>query len=176
MSVLEVCRSPSQNLLDINIDNLSRVLLNTAKTCTIPRVHAMTIEDVNLPFRNLLERSDKVLASFLSGATGVEDWYAARSLVIYENKKVHFGKIAERWTKLMSNQDSKELWNAINWKEEADETPTSDLASHFLTKRSAHEPVNTSDIPDNQYVEVLDKPVSIDEVYEASRLMKEKST
>ena len=95
-SGLEVSQPPSQNLLvSINIDNLSRVLLNTAKTCTIPRVHAMTI-DVNLPSRNLLERSDQALTSFLTGATGVEDWHAARSLVIYENKKAHFGKIAER--------------------------------------------------------------------------------
>ena len=33
--------------------------------------------------------------------------------------------------------------------------------------------MDTTDIPTNRYVEALDKPVSLDEVYESSRLLKE---
>ena len=46
--------------------------------------------------------------------------------------------------------DAKEIWSAINWKGETDENsklqterPSSeDLASHFLTKGDAHEPIH----------------------------------
>ena len=56
-------------------------------------------------------------------------------------------------------------------------TPSSDdLARHFLTKGDDHGPLDISCIHTNQYVEVLDKPVSIEEVYESANRLKEKST
>ena len=60
-----------------------------------------------------------------------------------KQKKMQFDQIYIKWSKLMSQKNSKELWNEINWKGDADgskvfqETmPTaSDLAEHFLTKK-----------------------------------------
>ena len=49
-------------------------------------------------------------------------------------------------------------------------------ASYFLTKGDAHEPIHVSSLPKNRYVEELDKPISLDEVNESSRLLKEKNT
>ena len=158
-SVADVVHSPTQRLLDDNINRLSAAMYNTARTCMLEResCHA-SAENIVLPFRTLLDESDKALQRFLIGVAGAEDWHAARSLVVNENKRVHFRKIAEKWAKVMLNNDSKEVWNAINWKGESDadvtlnkKMPSSDdLAAHFLTKGDSHEPLDTSSIPDNQ--------------------------
>ena len=121
---------------------------------------------------------------YLTGAAGADEWHTAKSIVLKENKKVHFGKIANHWASLISTQDSKQIWEAINWKGDAagdaalpKKTPSSDdLARHFFTKGDDHCPLDVSCIHNNQYVEVLDKPVFIEEVYESANHLKEKST
>ena len=116
----------------------------------------------------------------IKSVSGIEDWHAARSSVVNENKKSHFGQVAKKW----SNVISKELWSEINWKGEADGSKifqkkmpsSSDLASHFLSKGDAHEPLSTDGLPIDQHVEVLDQPISLTEMYDTAPLLKEKST
>ncbi len=131
-----------------------------------------------------LDEADESLARYLGGFSGVEDWHAARSLVVNENKKFHFGKVAKKWSDVISKGDSKELWNKINWKGEADDSKTfqkkmpssSDLAAHFLTKGDAHEPLCMAGLPQDQRVEVLDQPITTTELYDTAPLLKDKST
>ena len=169
-------RSPTQEILDGSINKLSTVLHNAANTCIVQentRNHGTSTEFVDLTFNDLLKESDKALSKYLTGAAGADEWHTAKSIVLKENKKVHFDKIANHWASLIPTQDSKQIWEAINWKGDATgdaalpkKTPSSDdLARHFLTKGDDHGPLDVSCIHTNQYVEVLDKPVSIEEVY-----------
>ena len=87
-------------------------------------------------------------------------------------------------SKAIASKDAKCIWSAIDWKGETGGptsvntvTPSSsDLAAHFLTKCDAHEPIDISTLPRDQYVEELDKPIEMDELKDASKLLKEKST
>ena len=152
-SIAEVDNAPTQNGLDSCIHKLSSALYKTAKTCTNERKRNcdnISDDNMELPFRHLLDKSDEALSRFVSGTAGAEEWHAAKAVVLNENKKHHFGKIRNKWSKAMGSNDAKEIWNAINWKGETDgitslqtQTPSStDLASHFLTKGDAHEPID----------------------------------
>ena len=185
-SSTELNNLPTQKLLGGCINKLSSILYQTGTTCTSERRrnHETSVESIEPPLQRALEQSDETLSRFISDATGAEDWHAAKSVVLKENRKIHIGKITGKWTKALDRNDAKEIWSAINWKGETDENsnlqterPSSeDLAPHFLTKGDAHEPIHVSSLPKNRYVEELDKPISLDEVNESSRLLKEKST
>ena len=116
-SIVEVGRSPTQELFDESINKFSTVLYNAANTCIVQentRNHGTYTEVVNLPFNDLLKESNKALSKYLTGAAGADEWHTAKSIVLKENMKVHFGKIANHWASLISTQDSKQIWEAIN--------------------------------------------------------------
>ena len=183
-SMLQLEDAPSQSLMDSCLNKLSKALHNVAKTCSIGQDVEEIDERTDLPLKRLLDDADESLARYLDGVSGVEEWHAARSLVVNENKKLHSGKVAEKWSNVISKGDSKELWNKINWKGEVDDSSafqkkmpsSSDLAAHFLTKGDAHEPLNTVGLPRDQHVEVLDQPITLTELYDTAPLLKEKST
>ena len=182
--VVDVTNSPSQNGLDSCIQKLSSALYKTAKTCTERNCIGDSSDDLELPFKDLLEKSDKALTRYISGVAGADDWHTAKALVLNENKKHYFGKITEKWSKAIASNDAKSIWEAIDWKGEtggATSVQTSrpssaDLAAHFLTKGDAHEPIDISVLPKNQRVDELDKPLELAELCETSKLLKEKST
>ena len=183
--ISDMANAPTQSLLDNCVEKLSTALYNTAKSCS--SLSSPSVQDDKLseiPFQNLLEKSDEALSRHLSGAASSEHWHAARLLAVEETKKMHFGKISNKWSRLLSQRNSKELWNEINWKGDVDGSksfhdtmPTSsDLAEHFLTKGNAHEPVDTLELPKNQYVDVLDRPIELTELHDSANLLKDKST
>ena len=185
-TVAAVGRTPTQDGLDLCIDSLSSMLYKAAQTCTIRKERERDVsEDIaELPFQHLVEKADDAMSGFIAGTSGVDDWLAAKALVLAENKKHHLGKVTEKWAKALASNDAKEIWNAIDWKGETDgskrvktDLPSAtDLASHFLTKGDAHEPVDITLLPKDQYVECLDKPITLDELKSSSKLLKEKST
>lgn len=175
--------SPTESGLNRCINKLSTALYNAARTCT-KKDEAGTPATLELPFQNLLEQSDEALSQFISGQTGAEDWHAAKALVLKENKKHHFGAISKQWATAMASKDAKEVWNLIDWKGEVDGSKrlqtdlpsTADLAAHFLTKGDAHDPIDITLLPKNQHVDMLDKAISMEELKDSSKLLKEKST
>lgn len=54
--------------------------------------------------------------------------------------------------------------------------PAKDLAAHFMTKGDSHDPIDISSLPTDQYVELLDEPITLAEVHKSSLLLKERST
>ena len=80
--------------------------------------------------------------------------------------------------------DSKKIWEVINWNGKGDYDPiadkhfptSADLATQFLTKGDRHDPIDFSCIPNSQYNEIVDSDITFDEIDDASRLLKEKST
>ena len=100
------------------INKISSILYKTGTTCTSERRrnHETSVESIQPPLQRALEQSDETLSRFISDATGAEDWHAAKSVLLKENRKIHFGKITEKWTKALDRNDAKEIWSAINWK------------------------------------------------------------
>ena len=176
--------APSQGGLNKCINKLSDALYKTAKTC-MGALTGDTCEEIDeIPFNTLLEQSDLAFSRFIFGDTGAEDYHAAKDVARMENKKHNFGKIRAKWACAMSSNDAKKICNAIDWKGDTDgskrlqtDLPSSDdLAAHFLTKGDAHETIDTTVLPKNQYVETLDKPITLEELKASSKLLKEKST
>ena len=85
---------------------------------------------------------------------------------------------------MLSQTNRKELWNKIDWKGDIDgskafhnDTPSSsELAEHFLTKGDANEPFDVSELPKDQYIDALDRPIELSELHDSLSLLKEKST
>ena len=184
-SVQNLVDDPSQSLLDTNINNLSSVLYNSAKSCsTASSAVSRTNDQCAIPFQEILDESNSVLSRYISGAASSQDWHAARLLAVEETKKLHFSSISAKWSEVLSKSNTKELWNKIDWKGDVDgskafhdNTPSSsDLAEHFLTKCDANEPFDISEIPKDQYVDALDRPLELSELHDSARLLKDKST
>ena len=184
-SVSDLAATPSQSLLDRCLKKITTALYNTAKSCSNNSQSAAVEEEItDIPFKHILEESDRALSKYLEGAGSAQDWHAARLLAVAETKKMHFEKISNKWSKLMTKTDSKELWDKISWKGDIDDSKvfqetmpqSSELAEHFLTKGDSHEPIDLSTLPTDQYVDILDHPISMKEMHDSSKLLKEKST
>ena len=191
ISVNELRRLPelnhdsSQNHIDIFVKQLTTKLYSVATTCTKRQDTAHVIPAEEIPFKDLLEKSEESLRKYLSGSATMDDWLISKSNVLKENKKINFGKIAEHWHQLIRKNDDKEIWDTINWKgkieskrEIVHDIPTSEeLSKHFLSKGNTHDNINMESIPTDNYVHLLDKPITIDEVYNTANLLKDgKST
>ena len=110
-SLTKLNNVPNQKTLDGFINKLSSILYKTATLCTTKRENdRVTPDNIEPALIRVLEQSDEALSRFISGVTGAEDWHAAKSLVLNENRKIHFGKITEKWTKVLSQNDAKEIW------------------------------------------------------------------
>ena len=191
ISVNELRRLPelnhdsSKNQIDIFVKQSTTKLYSVATTCTKRQDTAHVIPAEEIPFKDLLETSEESLRKYLSGSATMDDWLISKSNVLKENKKIHFGKIAEHWHQLIRKNDDKEIWDTINWKGKIDskreivhDIPTSEeLSKHFLSKGNTHDNINMESIPTDNYVHVLDKSITIDEVYNTANLLNDgKST
>ena len=180
--------SPSQDQLDCCVTRLSDSLYNTATSCIIntptSKEENNELDLINTSLQLLLDKSTSAYDRFIHGSSSADDWHAARLLAVKENKKVYFSREAKKWTTVMSNSDTKEIWNRINWKGDIDDSksftktmpPAKDLADHFMTKGDSHDSINLSALPTDQHNELLDRPITLAEVEKSALLIKEKST
>ena len=180
--------SPSQDQLDCCVTRLSDSLYNTATSCIIntptSKEENNELDLINTSLQLLFDKSTSAYDRFIHGSSSADDWHAARLLAVKENKKVYFSREAKKWTTVMSNSDTKEIWNRINWKGDIDDSksftktmpPAKDLADHFMTKGDSHDSINLSALPTDQHNELLDRPITLAEVEKSALLIKEKST
>ena len=183
-SIVDMAKNPAQTSVDICVKKISASLYNTAKSCSISHPNSVTEEVNTPPFQHLLDEADRALSRHIKGEESSQHWHTARLLAVEETKKAQFGKISSKWSKLLAKSNSKDLWNEIDWKGDVDGSkvfhktmPTSkDLAEHFLTKSDAHEPVDITTLPKDQYVEVLDQPITLQEMDVSAKKLKDKAT
>ena len=159
------------------VNRISKKLYSVAKTCSEAKVENIQ-PDEDIPFQDLLDECEESFKKYIQNEDSFEKWNAAKLLVLEENKKIHLDSVSKRWKKLISDGNPKELWNAINWKgslakDEFAELPTArQLSDHFLSKGSNdHEMIDISQIPTDNYVHCLDKPITLNELDGGAKLL-----
>ena len=82
----------------------------------------------------------------------------------------------DSWTTVLSSNDSKQIWNKINWKGSLTSTSNTekpeiaDLCSHFKSKNQSDD--NSTllcKVTGNSYVDELDHDVTVDEIKNAQK-------
>ena len=109
---------PNKNQVNKVIKNVSHKLYSAAKICSQNFMNNPITrnEDPNAHLTTLIEESEKAFKMYISGDTSMNEWLSSKSLVVEENKKSHLSKISQGWCNLIKENDSKKIWNAINWK------------------------------------------------------------
>ena len=90
-------------------------------------------------------------------------------------------KEIQKWSKILSSCDLKQLWTEIDWKErsrlDAIHYPSAEqLGSHFKKKATITEDDYFTANPIPRFVPILDAPITINEIYNASKCLKENKT
>ena len=90
-------------------------------------------------------------------------------------------KEIQKWEKILSSNDSKQLWKEIEWKEKSGfeemRYPTAEqLGNHFKEKSIIVENEYFNPVINRRFVPSLDMPITIDEISKASKRLKEKSS
>ena len=173
--------TPSTINMNDTVKQLSDGLYRAAKTCESVHeiVSPRTVEPVPVALNNANER----LYAYSSGLCSWEEWDVARKEAVGEISKKHYSMLVEQWSEALESSDPKALWNRISWKGnmsgcKTEESPEiSDLATQFKSKDSgADDNLLDIDFGDN-VVPALDEEISIEEISDASKLLKKgKST
>ena len=130
----------------------------------------------------MISDANNVLQQFSSGLCASGDWDDVRRNEVNELRTKHFSTIFVKWEEILNTKDSKEVWAKINWKgdleTDMEKSPEiEDIAEHFKSKDSCCvEDLISIDF--GQATDpILDSPISIEEITEASSRIKEgKST
>ena len=170
------------NRLDINkavikLNNHLHDALRVAKKKKIVNINNASktaMERANLEFENY-QKSLKG-ESIDSSSDALKKYQSARNNVSSSMHKTEHSK----WTKLIQNKNSKDLWNSIDWNGNLSKCetvqPTDDeLALHFEKLYSSDDPNETSKIEElstDNYVRALDDPLTMEELDAAAKEMK----
>ena len=111
---------------------------------------------------------------------GGNKWNRVRDETIEHIRKDVSRKEHQNWSSVLGTKDSRSLWLKINWKgsfvsADADEKPElNDLATHFASKGQAgRDNTVLCDATGDTYVPLLDDDISIEEIVEAEKELKE---
>ena len=167
--------------MDACVNTLTDSLYNIANTLTpqnrteVP--HTAATSDP------LMVLADQVHAKWRRGECESEERNAVRDEAINHLKSSAVSKERNAWTSVLQENDSKAVWEKINWKGTFDKDSVSnkpalpDLANHFMQKgQSVEDSTLLSDVTGNTYVPDLDDEISLDEIDKASCRLKEKSS
>ena len=109
-----------------------------------------------------------------------ERWDALREEAIEHIKQDVSETELNSWTEVMQNNDSKALWNKINWKgnlarRDVNEKPgIEDLAAHLSSKGQAgRESTVLCEVTSSDENPILDSSISVEEILSASKKVKE---
>ena len=173
-------RKPSTKLLNFVVDLFSDKLYKAAKMCEIKETEEVV--GVAEPSQGM-ETATGVLHSFSSGLSTWEEWDDARKQSVKEISDKHFSKLIDQWESALSTNDSRGIWDKINWKggfsdeDTAEKSPEPEqLASQFVSKDSQEEEhlldidFGKTEVPE------LDQEISREEITKSMLKLKEKST
>ena len=115
--------------------------------------------------------ADEAWTSYRAGDTDVTAWNNARTEAIEHIRTVAGDDERRCWNTVLSTEDSKQIWNKINWKgslssSDGTEKPElSDLCDHFKAKSEAlDDSTLLCEVTGDTYVEVLDGKITTDEI------------
>ena len=172
---------PNTTSLNNVISSLSEALYKAAKTCE-NKIERVTEKPVHDPTPSMT-RADEQLKLYSSGLCSWEDWNEIRMEAVEDISNRQYSKLIQQWNEVLSSSDSKSIWDKIDWKGKcADEVfdglpKLEELADQFQSKDGEEdECLMDLDFGEN-YVSVLDREITVDELKNASDHLKEgKST
>ena len=180
---LECVLERAKNLLghaveDTQTPQVSNVCRKPRKTITADKDRIFDFLD-SLEPPNVVNDSGDVIEQF---AVQFTDILYQSLMPSHETQGSPVDTEADRWSRLLNNNDHKDIWRAINWKGElATHTDHSnmrpkdiDFKLHFehLLNPSNLEPLDPDLVTTNITVPVLDDPISVNEVIEAIKGLK----
>ena len=170
--------SENSSLHNLNnaVESLSKPLYIAASTST---QHVNKNKEEIFQKHEVLKIADQAWKFYKDGGNEPEAWNKARNDAIEYLKNVASAKEHDQWNKVLSSKDSKQMWNKINWKgslnnETFDGPELKDLCDHFKAKSQTTD--NSSllcEVTGSNYVEILDKPIELDEIKKAMEKLKE---
>lgn len=127
--------------------------------------------DLSLPLPSVVESMNNIFYNACKSARYTEVLPAARRIL---------NSSAERWSWLLSNKDSKLIWNSINWKGTFDipksvaiQPSPQEFQAHFSNLYRPNEESSELVVPQTDvYIPILDDDISPDEVVEALNQLK----
>ena len=137
-------------------------------------------EESTVPEDGIFPTIEDLLAVQNAGEVGGNEWNRVRDEAIEHIRKDVSRKEHQNWSSVLGTKDSRSLWLKINWKgsfvsADADEKPElNDLATHFASKGQAgRDNTVLCDATGDTYVPLLDDDISIEEIVEAEKELKE---
>ena len=169
----------SQCCLDKVVEALSDSLYNAAEvsTNTPSKMEPEKIDD------EMFERANEFFRNHGEGTRSFEDWDKVRQEAISHLIQNTNTQERENWAYILSQKDSKCLWEKINWKGGFESSKLSakpslnKLAAQFKSKDQAQDNSTLlSEVTGSNYVSVLDDEITLDEITEARDKIKEGKT
>ena len=161
---------------------LSDSLYRCASTLAPPS-NPSSAQQVQVVFDPLIELADKTHAEWKRGECSTLERDTIHEETVDHLKKCAISKERKAWADVLSNNDSKAVWQKINWKGTFDKStsstkpPLDDLKDHFMSKgQSVEDSTLLSDVKGDNFVPVLDSAISLEEIDSATSRLKEKSS
>ena len=163
--------------LDEAVASLSKSLYKAASTST--KQHHTNRDEEMIQKGEVFKLADQAWKLYREGCGDIESWESARKDAIDHLKNVLTAKEHDEWNTVLASNDSKQMWNKINWKGSLSSDRTGspelkDLCDHFKAKsQTTDDSTLLCEISGNNYVEVLDKPIELEEITKARDKLKE---
>ena len=169
--------------IDTGVNLLTDSLYKCATTLT-PRSIAVVEEKDNTLNDPLIDCANRFHSEWQRGEHDDAEWDSIHEEVVDHLKKNAVSKVRRSWANVLQENDSKALWQKINWKGTFESSavtskpPLTDLKDHFVQKgQSVEDSTLLCDVTGNQSVPELDKEIELDEIDCAiNRLKEDKSS
>ena len=169
--------SKKQRNLDFAVTSISKSLYQAA---TLASAHKKTENLQQVAQNRIFERANEIFRNYQHENANIDDWETVRQQAIDYLKNHSNAQEREKWSKALIENDSKYLWDKIDWKGSFSTAKISsrpsltELTQHFQAKgKSTEKSTLLSDVNRNNYVSVLDDEITIQEINDATNKIKE---
>lgn len=174
---------PKLQTLDKSVNMLSDSLYKCASTLVPPNINTDKNIGPGQIADPLIELANKTHIRWKHGECSTTVRNTIREETIEHLKKCAVSKERKAWADVLSDKNSKAVWDKINWKGTFDKhtisskPPLEDLRDHFVRKgQSVEDSTLLSDVTGDKYVPELDGEISQEEINKATNRLKEKSS
>ena len=183
-TIQQVQGEPNLQTLDISVNMLSDSLYRCASTLVPPNNNNDNNRYMchNTP-DPLIELAIKTQVKWKSGECSKAERDIIRQETVEHLQNCAMSKERMTWADVLSNKDSKAMWEKISWKGASDtntasrKPPLEDLRDHFLMKGESFEDSTLlSDVKGDKFVPELDGQITLEEIDNATNRLKEKSS
>ena len=171
--------NPSLLNVDLVADKLSESLYKVATMSTPQRRNMQSIERETVDHPSFKE-ADRLLQMFHQKKIGIDAYVTVPQETIQHLKSNVTSNERSAWSGLLKENDSRALWNKINWNGKCEYVSSSskpelaELREQFKMKgQSVENSTLSSDVTGDTFVDELDAEISVEEIVGAQKSIKE---